>query len=429
MPLTKNRKTLLAAGFFAVAGVAFSVLPSTADAQYLERGRGVIDRPRPELDPLGVPVGGFLLFPQLTVGEEWNSNIFAQDDGLETDDFITHVQPSLNLISQWSRHGARAFFQGDFAFYADNDGENYEDLAAGFNGRLDVVGDSSRPESFLRGGFTYRRQHEERGSPDDVFGLEPTIYNVLSPTVGGVARFGRFGVSLDGTLNRFDFDDTEVAGGLRVNQDDRDRNEWLLALQTSYQIQQEYEAFIRLTLNKRDYDDRFDDIGFERSSDGYEIIGGAQVDLTGLIFGDFFFGWRSQSYDDTRLTDIDGPTYGMGLTWNVTQLTSARFRISRTIEETTLGGASGYFATDMRANVDHELLRNLILSANAGYAKNDYEGISREDDFYRFGISGKYLLNRYLYVTLGYGYEVRDSNVAGQDYDRNTVLLRLQGQL
>ena len=429
MPLTKNRSSALIAGFFAVLGATVAMAPATADAQALERGRGIMDRPRPELDPQGLPVGGFRLYPELAVQEDWNSNIYAVDDGLETSDFITHVMPALNLVSQWSRHGARAFFNGDFAFYADHDSEDYQDFATGISGRYDIVGDSSTPETFLRSGLVFRRLHEERGSPDDVFGINPTIYRNLSPTVGLVTRFNRIGFSVDGTLNRFDFDDTRVAGGGTVNQDDRDRDEYVVAFQGSYQIQPEYDAFIRLTLNKRDYDQAIDDFGFDRNSDGFEIVGGARVDLTGLVFGDFFFGWRSQDYDDTRLQTVDGLTYGVGVTWNMTQLTSLRGRLARTVEETTQVGSSGYFATDFRVTLDHELLRNLILTGTAGLTRNAYEGISRDDDIYRFGLSGKYLLNRYLYVSLGYGYEARDSNLAGQDYDRNIVLLRLQGQL
>ena len=103
--------------------------------------------------------------------------------------------------------------------------------------------------------------------------------------------------------------------------------------------------------------------------------------------------------------------------------------VSRTVEETTINRASGSFDSEYGVSVDHELLRNLILSSRASYLNADYEGINRKDDYLKFGASGKYLLNRNLYVTLKYDYERRDSNAAGQDYTQNAVLLSLSGQL
>ena len=105
------------------------------------------------------------------------------------------------------------------------------------------------------------------------------------------------------------------------------------------------------------------------------------------------------------------------------------FGVARTIEETTSTGASGYFRTDFDASVDHELLRNLILSARAGAGLQEYEGIDREDELVRFGLSGKYLLSRNFYISLGYEFTQRESDVAGEDYDKNVVMLRLKAQL
>ena len=59
--------------------------------------------------------------------------------------------------------------------------------------------------------------------------------------------------------------------------------------------------------------------------------------------------------------------------------------IARGVEETTIGTSSGFFSTTLGLNVDHELLRHLLLHADASYSKSDYEGIIREDDYLRFG--------------------------------------------
>ncbi len=137
----------------------------------------------------------------------------------------------------------------------------------------------------------------------------------------------------------------------------------------------------------------------------------------------------SQEYDDASLKEFDGATAGLDLTWNVTKLTTLEFGVNRTIQETTQTDASNYVQTDFDASVDHELLRNVILSAQAEISFQDYEGITREDEIATIGISGKYLLSRNFYISLGYEYTQRESDVAGSDYDNNVVMLRVKAQL
>jgi uncharacterized protein (PEP-CTERM system associated) len=116
------------------------------------------------------------------------------------------------------------------------------------------------------------------------------------------------------------------------------------------------------------------------------------------------------------------------VTWNVTQLTTVTFEASRTIEETTLSGAAGALSSDAQLTVDHELLRNLIVSAGARFNYIDYEGISREDDIAGLGLGATYLINRYFNAGLRYSFTARDSNVANADYETQSALLTITAQ-
>src|SRR5688500_12256571 len=89
-----------------VSPVAPSQRPE-AFGYYLERGQRVTDRPRPELDPLGVNLGGFFLYPRIELDEMFNDNIFATDSGKQTD-FITVISPAAELKSNWNNHALNA---------------------------------------------------------------------------------------------------------------------------------------------------------------------------------------------------------------------------------------------------------------------------------------------------------------------------------
>ena len=66
------------------------------------------------------------------------------------------------------------------------------------------------------------------------------------------------------------------------------------------------------------------------------------------------------------------------------------------LNETTQSGASSVQDTGVGLQVDHELLRNLILSASADYDRSEFDDIGRTDDTIALGADAKYLLNRRL---------------------------------
>ncbi|HEY5608680.1 MAG TPA: outer membrane beta-barrel protein, partial [Alphaproteobacteria bacterium] len=43
----------------------------------VERGETVMSRARPDYDPIGLRLGGFVLYPELWLQESYDSNIFA----------------------------------------------------------------------------------------------------------------------------------------------------------------------------------------------------------------------------------------------------------------------------------------------------------------------------------------------------------------
>jgi hypothetical protein len=242
---------------------------------------------------------------------------------------------------------------------------------------------------------------------------------------------GRVSVQPGLYVDRFRFDQTKVSGGA-VDNSDRDRDRLRGRLRVGYQIADTYGVFVEGDATKVDYDRKVDFRGFERSSDGWELLVGSTIDLGGKAFGEFYAGYRHWSYDDSRFENVSGPTFGADLTWNLTGLTTLTFSAARTIESTTIQNAAGIERTAFGLAADHELLRNLILSAMLSAASEDFQGVDRKDDVFAAGAGAKYLLNRHLYAYLGYHYERRDtspSTPGGREYAVNALYLRLQGNL
>ena len=392
-----------------------AIVPVAAAGQAPERGETVRERPREAYDAAGLRAGGFLLFPTFEFGVRHEDNVYRVEDG-EVDDFVTFVRPRIRAVSSWSNHEIALDAGVEADFFESNGGEDSTDWFVTTAGRLDVLRHTN-----LSADLDLRRQHEDRGDPDSTRVGEPVVYDSQSVGVGGFHRFNRLSLRAEGRSTELSYD--------QASQGDRDRRRSELVLRAGYEIVPEYEAFVRVGWNRRDYERRQG--RFDRDSDGWKIVAGTALDLGGLVFGEVSAGYRKQTYEDPQLPDVNGLAIDGSLTWNVTPLTTVNAFVERSVEESVLD-ASGYLATSGGVGVDHELLRNLILGADLAMASRRYEPVAgapaREDDRIGFGIEGTWLVNRSLHASLGYRFETRDSTAAGDDYDNNTLTLNVRLQ-
>jgi hypothetical protein len=382
----------------------------------------VTERVKPELDPLGVNAGAFKILPSIDIVEIYNDNIFATSNN-EKSDLITGIVPALKFKSNWNRHHIGLSGEADILRYGSNSSENQENYLLSFDGRVDMTDDTNGSVK-----VGYERDSEARGSVDDAAGQTPTEFDVVSFDAGLTTKWNRVSVGLDGKFLRRDYDDVSTTA-TAVNNDDRDRDEFSLGVRSAYEIQSEYEAYMQLIATQVDYDSSVDDNGVNRDNQGYEIRLGSRVDITGLIFADLFVGYLHRNYDGASLRDVDTLVGGADVTWNISSLTTLKGGVGREISETTLATASGNLTTSYRFSIDHELLRNLILSARIGILNDDFEGSNREDDYLKAGLRAHYTFNRYLSTVLDYDHSNRDSSTPGADNEINKIMIRIKAQL
>ncbi|WP_207478451.1 outer membrane beta-barrel protein [Arenibaculum pallidiluteum] len=387
----------------------------------LERGASVVDRQRPEFDPLGIRAGSFLIFPQVEAGVTWDSNVFASEDNSESD-FLLELSPSVTARNESGVHFLQLRAGADIGRYVDQSSEKYIDFLANAAGRYDIA-----RETRLSGELGVRGDHEAGGDPDSPTDrAEPVDYRVGLAQIGLRQGFNRFAVSAGGSVEYRDYDDVRRRDGLDADQDFRDRTIYATTLRGSYELQPGIETFVRGTYDWTRY--RLEERA-QRDSTGWEIAVGSDFDLTGLLTGSAYVGYEQRDYDNDLLEDPSGISAGVRLDWAVTQLTSVTGEVTRKLEETTSLTVSARERTLLRLGVDHELLRNLILNGTAGVRRDDFQGSTREDDYLLVGAGATYLMNRNVYVRGGWDFITRDSNTAGNDYDRHLVTLRLGTRL
>ncbi len=77
-----------------------------------KRNRTVLERPRPELDPLGITAGGFRVYPVLGLEAGRTSNALGASAGAQGDVNLS-LHPNVRIDSQWSRHALGAELDDD----------------------------------------------------------------------------------------------------------------------------------------------------------------------------------------------------------------------------------------------------------------------------------------------------------------------------
>ena len=401
-----------------VAPVAiWAGMTGPAPGQEPERGVPVEERPRPDYDAIGMPAGAFLVFPSVELEWRRDDNIFRTKDDKALDHVLI-IRPGARAVSRWSNHELVLDAGATGTLHRTFPDENKVDWFTNLGGRVDVTRDTK-----LSAGLSAYDLKEEPDTPTPATVGVTGDHRLLGGNVGASHRLNRLAGTLEGRFIDLSYDEFENKT--------LDRLEVELSGQVGYQIFPEYEVLVRATGYKRDYE-RPQIGNLYRNSDGWELVAGADLDLGGLVVGEVVAGWRRQDYQHPVLPTISEPTLGLSLEWNVTPLTTISANVERRIGETE-SQASGVLATSTGFGVDHELRRNLTLTAGVGFLNEAYQVFADapplEDDLQNVHLGATWLIDRNTQLGFGYRFEKKDSTAPTDVFEANVVSLNLRLQI
>lgn len=414
------QRSLLLAGMLLIPGFALAQSYDNPSIGQLP----VVSHPQ-DFKPLGIRAGAFMLHPGIQIAGEWNDNVFYTAEN-EIDDTVWHFRPYISAQSSWSRHSFNVRVAADIARYQDRGVLDYEDYFVLVNGRVDV-----QSRNYFSYNVDWMQLHESRNNRSAEQGIEPTTFTMFGGALGYDHVFNRLAVGVKYELRSLDFDDAVGLDGVIENQDrDRDESSW--SVRMGYQFRTDMQAFVRAASFKVDYDQPLDRNGLHRDSDGWNAAAGIGFTMTGKLTGDLYVSYHDQGYDDPRLEDISGWAGGAGLQWTPTRMTTVGARIDSSIQQTTYAYSSGYLQTLYGIRVDHELLRDLQLSAGLSYRHMDYQ-LSDDapldardvDKLWRADIGATYFFNRHVFLSASYSWEKLKSNVEFDEIQANKFWLVL----
>jgi hypothetical protein len=218
-------------------------------------------------------------------------------------------------------------------------------------------------------------------------------------------HFGRFSVSADAIYNSFDYEGA---------QNFRDNNRTELRGRLDYEVSPRIGLGLQATADARDYNHT---PGL--SSDGQVYLAG--VTLNGDLFrGEVWAGYFRRDFDNPAISTFDGLALAGDLEWFASELTTVTFEVHRDANaEISATAGLPYVTTEGGIRVDHELLRNLILSAEVSRGKREYDTVDRQDDYTRAALGADYVLNRHAALHLRFEHFDNDSSGTMAYHDSN----------
>ncbi len=362
--------------------------------------------------PKGLPLGSFTLLPRVNFDLRQDSNIYNQPNA--RDDTVAVLRPGVRLDSNFSRHALRIDAAAEGRRYFDTPEENSNQWAVQATGRLDFAS-----RYVLTTDVGAARRIERRGTFGDQFFTDrPVSYDEFSvgtrlSRMGGVIEW-QAGVS----TRKLSYNDARQ-GGLAVDQSFRDVRRDAVSFRIDYNRSSRLGLFARATGTRLDYD-----LGRDRNSKGFSILGGASYQVTDLVTVEAGVGYVKQNTRSPTRPDISAVDYHALVQWTPTTRTRFALRAERTVERSPLAVGAAVLQSTITGSAAIAVGSRTLIGLEAGFLRNSYDGFDRRESRLFAEATVRHQVARGLAAFVGVsGRTQRGSGINPREYDGAAVRL------
>jgi hypothetical protein len=396
-------------------------LPPAAEPAPPPRRKTVVEED--PFAPLGLRLGSVTLKPSITTSGGYDTNP-QRSAGATKGSYFGRYEGDVSVQSDWNVHELRGRLRGGYSQYFTQSDASRPDAEGGLDLRLDATRDTRiLLESRLK------LDTQRPGSPDlnaSVTG-RPLTY-AYGGSVGVTHDINRLQLSLRGSVDRYDYENAQLTSGATLSQADRNQTQYQLRLRAGYELTPGIKPFVQGEIDTRQFDQKVDSNGYERSSNGAGASVGSSFEISRQLTGEFSAGFQDRKYEDPRLKNLRGPVGDVAILWTPTPLTTVTLRGTAELGDTTIAGSSGTTARRINLEVAHALRRNLIVTGITTFGRTHYEGEGLTEDFTSLGVRLEYKLTRTFAIRAGFTHERLTSTQPGSDYTANVSQVGLRVQ-
>jgi len=398
----------------------FAVVPSPPPLRRLP--------PDPEpFAPLGIDVGSLRLFPFVETGVGYDSNPNRLASFVQGSSYL-RADGGLRLESEWSQHSLTADLHGGYSDYLQFPPADRPDASGTIVARIDVLRDTQINSTTSFNLATQQPGSPQIAIPGSVFIVNRPLILSYGEALGVTQTFNRLQVSLRGGFDRYTFGNALQSDGTMLLLSSEDYNDYGLQGRVGYEVTPGIIPFVQIGGDLRRHDQYLDFNGFARDSDGAAAKIGTRFELTRLLTGELALGYAERIYADPRLPRLAAPTIDGSLAYPITPLTTISLHAATDLSETTDAFAAGAVSHTISLEIDHALLRDLLVKAIGTYQNYTFVGEPVDENLFSASLGADYSLTRNIVLRANYTYEQMQSNVPGSNYTANVFLVGLRLQ-
>jgi hypothetical protein len=367
------------------------------------------------IEPASISSGPVAVIPQMAVQVGHDDNIFSDESGA-VGSLITLLKPSVQLVMEKENDAYRLTYALEEGIYQDSSADNYTDHSLVAEAIMEL---NSRNRLDLSA--TYLKEHEDRGTTDSADLGSPDLYT--DKAVSGTYRYGAENaagnVELAASFLNHEFDAQANAG--------RDRDNTRVGATFFYRVAPKTSALFELRQENIDYDQASSTLdNTER-----KYLAGVKWDATAKTSGTAKLGYAEKEFDSASREDQDGVSWELGARWSPRTYSTFDLNTSQEFEESS-GTGDAIDTTNLNLTWTHGWNDRVSTNAMLGRMNEEYVGNGangREDETNTVMLGVNYELQRWLSANLAYTNTDTQSNIAGESFDRNKVMLTLTGSL
>lgn len=378
-----------------------------------------------------IKFGNLSIVPGISVQGIHDDNIYmgnGKDSGGDAEkkvsDWITHAKPSLLLNYRMPERGyVNLGYQGDFAFYNTNDGNNWNNQQGLFEVNYQAPGGLILGVNEL-----YTRAEDPFGSADQYnIGRITKRWSNDVKTKLGYAITNNFRSIL--YYNNF----KQKYQDIRDYTQDYTDNEYGIGMETRF-LPKTW-GFLRYHYGVRQYNTNAPGQTNEFNSDSkwHRASAGLTWDPDAKLSGELNFGYQWRKYDHEFIDSAQTAQRENNNTWTAativnfkaTETTTLAMILNRAVRNTASDTNEQFIDTGIGFNLQQKLLAKLSLYAGINYSKNEYNlpiGNERSDNNYLANVGLEYNIQEWLGVGVGYNYNRKDSNIGAYEFVDNQFM-------
>lgn len=361
-------------------------------------------------EPIGVRIGGFVLFPEAELSGLATSNVLSSPSPVA--DRALELRTNTRLVSNWTRHALELRGSTASSFYDETPTENEEAYTLEARGRLDIT----RRANF-QAIATHDVAQQSRLGVNANTSSAPADITTNTLAVAYTQQFNRLTLQLRGSVSGIDYADTDT-----VINDELDRTTGNEALRLSWQFKPTLSAFVEGGASQLDTAAVAASDGRSRDATGSSWRVGLDFGGTSPILrGEISVGYGRQTPEDNTLAVTDAFLFDSNLAWRATDLTSVMLVARTDIADSSEANTSGAVTRQVGIEVRHALRRYVVASAGLSYSDFAFTTSQVRENATVASLGVEYFASPEVVIFGRYEHLDFNSNEANSDYEVDAV--------